>query len=501
MIVLKEGTTTYLYGMGYIGQETGGEMTVALADRLGSVRQLITDGQDQTLLQSFDPFGNTFTSLGNGESGFGYTGEQTDGSGLVYLRARYYDPGTGRFITQDPFPGVLSLPATLNGYTYAVNNPISYTDPSGEIIPILLAAVGATVAGGVISGGLNLLSQCTGYSSIEECTKCADWAAVGAAAGAGALAGLLGFALAGLAIPTGVGLGLTIAGGALIGVVTGQAYRAVELALLGQQEQIPSELGHIDDMLIDGLIGGAGGAVGYGITKAFNSVFGCSFSEDTEVATSGGDKEISEVETGDRVLAYDQENESIGYFPVTATISEEHQVIINLVIDGEWIKTTTEHPFYTEELGWVKAGELMSGMHVMKSDLESGMVWLIWEARAPQSMYNLTIDTAHTYFVGDGQWLVHNTCPIPKNGETPYTIRGKAEHKLYPDRLGDDYLYSYRLPSGKKLDAIDAVHYIVRELKPDNLRALKLGMKQLFGYLDELMESDPGPWIGIIDNY
>jgi hypothetical protein len=264
--------------------------------------------------------------------------------------------------------------------------------------------------------------------------KCADWSAVGAAAGAGALSGLLGFALAGLAIPTGVGFGLTVAGGALIGVVTGQAYRAVELAILGQRDQIPSELGHIDDMLIDGLIGGAGGAVGYGITKAFNSVFGCSFSEDTEVATSEGDKEISEVETGDEVLAYDQENDSIGYYPVTATISEEHQVIINLVIDGEWIKTTPEHPFYTEELGWVKAGELRSGMHVMKSDLESGLVWLVWKVHESQSMYNLTVDTAHTYFVGDGQWLVHNTCPI----------------KAYDVGFSDD-LYT-RSPKGDQLD-------------------------------------------------
>jgi RHS repeat-associated protein len=132
---------TYLYGMGYIGQETGGEMTIALADRLGSVRQLITDGQNQALLQSFDPFGNPMASLGEGKSGFGYTGEQTDGSGLVYLRARYYDPGTGRFISADPFPGVLSLAATQNAYIYGVNDPLNHTDHSGLFFDALLDIV------------------------------------------------------------------------------------------------------------------------------------------------------------------------------------------------------------------------------------------------------------------------------------------------------------------------------------------------------------------------
>lgn len=78
---------------------------------------------------------------------------------------------------------------------------------------------------------------------------------------------------------------------------------------------------------------------------------------------------------------------------------------------------------------------------------------------------------------------------------------GKTQHKLYKNILGDEYRYGYRLPSGKRVDAIDPVNYIVRELKPDNPRALKLGIKQLFGYLDELMESDPGPWIGILYFY
>jgi hypothetical protein len=58
----------------------------------------------------------------------------------VYLRARYYDSLTGRFITKDPFPGFDGLSQTQNPYPYVVNNPILHTDPSGEN-PLCLALV------------------------------------------------------------------------------------------------------------------------------------------------------------------------------------------------------------------------------------------------------------------------------------------------------------------------------------------------------------------------
>jgi RHS repeat-associated protein len=64
---------------------------------------------------------------------FKYTGEpQDDESGLIYLRARYYDPTIGRFISQDTVEGDLNNPLSLNLYTYVQNNPLRYTDPSGH---------------------------------------------------------------------------------------------------------------------------------------------------------------------------------------------------------------------------------------------------------------------------------------------------------------------------------------------------------------------------------
>ena len=62
-----------------------------------------------------------------------YSGEYFDKeTGSIYLRARYYDPGIGRFISEDSFLGNNSDPLSLNLYTYCYNNPLTFIDPSGH---------------------------------------------------------------------------------------------------------------------------------------------------------------------------------------------------------------------------------------------------------------------------------------------------------------------------------------------------------------------------------
>jgi RHS repeat-associated protein len=97
------------------------------------VRQVVDPAGSVTLAQSYDPFGNLLTSAGTGSSVFGYTGEQVDAStGLVYLRARYYQSAVGRFTGQDPFPGYANRPQTLNPYLYVTDNPATLIDPTGQ---------------------------------------------------------------------------------------------------------------------------------------------------------------------------------------------------------------------------------------------------------------------------------------------------------------------------------------------------------------------------------
>ena len=118
-------------------------------DALGSVRQWTDAAGTVVGSQAYTPFGIPTDRQGVLPAPFGFAGEWTDAAtGLQYLRARWYDPATGRFTQVDPFPGLLSLPTTQHPYAYALNNPLRYTDPSGRIPPQLaLSLIAAGVAG------------------------------------------------------------------------------------------------------------------------------------------------------------------------------------------------------------------------------------------------------------------------------------------------------------------------------------------------------------------
>ena len=72
------------------------------------------------------PGGNQLASTGTIPE-YGYTGRGSDETGLVYYRARYYDPSVGRFIQRDP----IGLKGGINRYAYAGGNPVNFNDPSG----------------------------------------------------------------------------------------------------------------------------------------------------------------------------------------------------------------------------------------------------------------------------------------------------------------------------------------------------------------------------------
>lgn len=94
--------TKYLYGLGMMGQQQGANWSYFGADGLGSTRILTDANGNLTRQTSYDLSGVPFEQYGAGTSNFGYTGEQSDSSGLMYLRARYYDPQLGALPRCDP---------------------------------------------------------------------------------------------------------------------------------------------------------------------------------------------------------------------------------------------------------------------------------------------------------------------------------------------------------------------------------------------------------------
>lgn len=116
-----------------------------------------------------------------------------------------------------------------------------------------------------------------------------------------------------------------------------------------------------------------------------------------------------DIEIGDQVLAYNAATGENGSYTVTDVIVHLDSTLIHLILDGESIETTPEHPFYTLDRGWVDADKLYVGEYIQQANGTPGVVEAITVVPRLQVMYSLTVDVAHTFFVGDQQWLVHNT--------------------------------------------------------------------------------------------
>jgi RHS repeat-associated protein len=130
--VLADGTNFYLYGIDRIGEKQAGGWRYHVPDGLGSVRQLVDASGVVSLARGYRPFGDPLTTVGSGATTYGFAGEQRDATGLVFLRARFYAPAQGRFLTRDVWEGDPQSPMSYNAWGYAGNNPILSTDPTGH---------------------------------------------------------------------------------------------------------------------------------------------------------------------------------------------------------------------------------------------------------------------------------------------------------------------------------------------------------------------------------
>jgi len=130
-VVISDTDAVYLYGLDIIAQQQA-ERHYYVHDGLGSVRQLVDSTGDLATSYAYDPFGVPLAG-GTMPNPYRFTGEAWDAEvELLYLRARCYQPATGRFVTKDPWPGDRRSPDTLNAYQYVTNNPVNLVDPSGR---------------------------------------------------------------------------------------------------------------------------------------------------------------------------------------------------------------------------------------------------------------------------------------------------------------------------------------------------------------------------------
>jgi RHS repeat-associated protein len=130
-LLLDDGNRTYLYGPSTAPIAQIDDVTHSIeylySDLIGSTRT-ITDGAGAVIgTSAYDAFGDKTAHTGTATSAIGYSGNWTDrATGLVYLRARDYDPSTAQFIQVDP-----ETDSTHQPYAYVANDPLSLNDPLG----------------------------------------------------------------------------------------------------------------------------------------------------------------------------------------------------------------------------------------------------------------------------------------------------------------------------------------------------------------------------------
>lgn len=155
--VLPSGVTEHKHMVGSIGvyvkpSNATGEMRYFLKDHLGSVQVVLSSSAVVLERLSYEPFGQRRNTNGSPNPGQtivgvktdrGYTGhEHLDESGLIHMNGRIFDPVMARFMSADPFVQAAGNLQSYNRYSYVMNNPLGYTDPSGFFFRQIREAIG-----------------------------------------------------------------------------------------------------------------------------------------------------------------------------------------------------------------------------------------------------------------------------------------------------------------------------------------------------------------------
>ncbi|MEX0784304.1 MAG: RHS repeat-associated core domain-containing protein [Dehalococcoidia bacterium] len=127
---LIDDGSRYVYGAGLEAMVDGADPYYYLADGLGSTMAIVDDTGTVQKSYTYDVYGKA-TATGTLANEFDFAGQQTDPTGLQYLRARYMDPETGVFLSRDPLAA--SPLWTWPAHGYANGNPSNLADPEGTV--------------------------------------------------------------------------------------------------------------------------------------------------------------------------------------------------------------------------------------------------------------------------------------------------------------------------------------------------------------------------------
>ncbi|XVU22828.1 polymorphic toxin-type HINT domain-containing protein [Actinoplanes sp. CA-054009] len=461
-------------------------------DWLGGTANMLAPNGTVEEGYDYDPFGNPrvgSTLAGQQlpeqsiENPMQYTGQyqdSTSGDGNYYLRARNYDPGTGRFASRDPMP--TSTGAT-SAYTYAANNPVAFTDPTGAVPDAgpTTTAPAATTTGPspedvakanqlqskstldvILEAGGQILMEFLGINDIINCLKgdlvaCASMIIGALPWGKIFKAKKIAEAIyrAGKAVVTffselkwarAILKGAEDAAKAAKEAAAAAAKAAAEKAAKAKQaaEAAAKKAAAEAQAKAKALAAKAKAKT----KKAAGDGGACPISHSFVAGTlvllaDGTTKPIDEVEPGDTVQATDPETGESGARQVTHSIrTDDDKKFVDVTVtdaDGgtSTITTTDTHPFWSQTRGeWVEAGELRSGEWLRTSAGTYVQLSAVRSYADGERTYDLTVDGLHTYYVvaGTTAVLVHNnTCPSVSSSDiSNLHQRSRDLYGVYP---------------------------------------------------------------------
>ncbi|MGW3647008.1 polymorphic toxin-type HINT domain-containing protein [Streptomyces sp. NPDC000878] len=476
--------------------ESGTDTLTWLAGDHHGTSTLALASTDQAVTKRyFTPFGEKREGgTGNWSDDKSFLGMTVDDeTGLTHVGAREYDPSTGRFISVDPVL-VLDQHQSLNGYSYAGNNPTSYSDPTGLCFADV-CGIGTPKGDGsgeiIEDGPIDPGNPGGGSCHNGSCSSGTAASSGGSGDDGGSLLGC-GCGLAGPALGSGpfynpilsdpalknwtnttpvidpVAKEVAIAGcgwvpvlgagcdlydlkrswkdGDAVGVVTG----LIGFLPGGDVAKLPKQADNIADAAK--------------AAKAAKNACKCFLAGTDVLMADGTTEDIEDIELGDVVQATDPETGETGPREVTRLIVTEDDKHFNELSiatqDGiEKLTATHEHPFWSSSANeWVKAGNLTQGMTLLTDD--GGTVIVTGNRAYTQhaTTYNLTVDDLHTYYVlaGDTPVLVHNSdglCGVGnfRGGDTFY-------HSMPTDKGDVEMLAGVKI-DGTKLHLSDVAVY------------------------------------------
>jgi RHS repeat-associated protein len=468
--VLKDNAVTAVRNL-----DLGGEPS--LTQTAAGDQYVIGDAQSTGMLQidasnlaftkrRFSPFGGTRDVDGPGwDGGRGFLNKPADPTGTTHLGAREYDPGLGRFLSVDPVLDPMD-PQQGNGYAYANNSPITMADPDG-LIPDCGGGCGADrnsptafkwrYSNGKLTYNKNARPGNKYYrvkkhpmhraaQKFTKALKARQKKGGGAVEVKDIQVPWLGKGLAKLTFgqhwasqPHGLSGGFGMSG-------SYGSYHDL-LDALGMTPVFGEPIDGLNALLyllegdhgnaaisVGGMAIGAG-SLGTGARLLKNSAKGaCSFTGSTAVLMAdGSQRPIEDVEVGDKVIATNPETGEQRAKTVEHVWVHD-DTVIDLVIDGEVITTTEDHPFWSvTDRRFERADELGNGERVISADGSVVRVSGLQLGTARQAMtYNLTVEGIHTFHVGQSEILVHNTCNSLKALNDPKAIEG-----LTPSQVDD----------------------------------------------------------------